>query len=108
MNTHKVKRERNSDTKKRATENHNKTTALERIVMSYWGLTLWSCQNICDALSYPLDNIYISFSNKLYTQIVGIPVLLMYQNVAELFLFCYEIGLVFLEIGLIFLISFEK
>ena len=22
---------------------------------------LWSCQNVCDALSYRLDNIYISF-----------------------------------------------
>ena len=34
---------------------------------------LWSCQNVCDALSYLLDNIYIRFGNKLYKQIVGIP-----------------------------------
>ena len=29
------------------------------------GYTLWSCQNVCEALSYLLDNIYISFDNKL-------------------------------------------
>ena len=52
---------------------------------------LWSCQNVCDALSYILDNIYIRFGNKLYRQIVGIP---MGSNraplVADLFLFCFE------------------
>ena len=37
------------------------------------GYKLWSCQNVCDALSYFLDNIYIRFGNKLYQQIVGIP-----------------------------------
>ena len=35
--------------------------------------TLWSCQNVCDALSYLLDNIYIRFGTKLYRQIFGIP-----------------------------------
>ena len=53
--------------------------------------TLWSCQNVCDALSYLLDNIYIRFWTKLYRQIVGIP---MGTNcalpVADLFLYCYE------------------
>ena len=53
--------------------------------------TLWSCQKVCDALSYLLDNIYIRFGTKLYRQIVGIP---MGTNcaplVADLFLFCYE------------------
>ena len=38
------------------------------------GYTLWSCQNVCDALSYLLDNIYIRFGNKLYRKIVGIPI----------------------------------
>ena len=37
------------------------------------GYTLWSFQNVCNALSYLLDNIYIRFGNKLYRQIVGIP-----------------------------------
>ena len=37
MNTHKVKRHRNSDTKKQTTEHNNKTTSLERSVMNYWG-----------------------------------------------------------------------
>ena len=51
---------------------------------------LWSCQNVCEALIYLLDNIYIRFGTKLYRQIVGIP---MGTNcaplVADLFLFCY-------------------
>ena len=54
-------------------------------------LKLWSCQNVCEALIYLLDNIYIRFGTKLYRQIVGIP---MGTNcaplVADLFLFCYE------------------
>ena len=57
------------------------------------GYKHWSCQNVCDALSYLLDNIYIIFGNKLYGHIVGIP---MGTNcaplVTDLFLFCYERG----------------
>ena len=52
---------------------------------------IWSCQNVCDALSYLLDTFYIRFGNKLYRKIVDIP---MGTNcaplVADLFLFCYE------------------
>ena len=52
---------------------------------------LWSCKNVCDALSFRLDIIYIRFGTKLYRQIVGFP---MGTNcaplVADLFLFCYE------------------
>ena len=55
------------------------------------GYTLWSCQNVCDALSYLLDNNYIRFGNKLYRQIVGIPIgTNCAPLVADLFLFCYE------------------
>ena len=54
------------------------------------GYKLWSCQNVCDALSYLLDNSYIRFGNRLYRPSVGIP---MGTNcaslVADLFLFCY-------------------
>ena len=57
----------------------------------YRGYHLWSCQNVCDALSFLLDNIYIRFGTKLYRQIVGIP---MGTNgaplIADLVLFCYE------------------
>ena len=52
---------------------------------------LWSCQKMCDALHYLLDNIFIRSGSKLYRQIVGFP---MGTNcaplVAYLFLFCYE------------------
>ena len=52
---------------------------------------LWSCQKMCDALHYLLDNIFIRRGSKLYRQIVGYA---MGTNcaplVADLFLFCYE------------------
>ena len=50
-----------------------------------------SCQNVCDALSYRLDNIYIRVGTKLCRQIVGIS---MGSNcaplVADLCLYCFE------------------
>ena len=53
--------------------------------------TLWTCQKVCEALTFLLDNIYIRFGAKLFRQIVGIP---MGTNcaplVADLFFFCYE------------------
>ena len=49
--------------------------------------------NVCEALTFWLDNIFIRFGTKLYRQVVGI---LMGTNcaplVANLFLFCYERG----------------
>ena len=33
----------------------------------------WACQNVCDALIFLLDNIFIRFGTKLYRQVVGIP-----------------------------------
>ena len=57
----------------------------------YKNYNLWSCQNVCDALLYLFDNIFIRFGTKLYRQTTGIP---MGTNcaplVADLFLFCYE------------------
>ena len=47
--------------------------------------------NVCAALTFLLDNIFIQFGTKLYRQVVGIP---MGTNctplVADLFRFCYE------------------
>ena len=55
------------------------------------GYTLWSCQNVCDALSYLLDKFYIRFGNKLQRQNVGIPMgTKCGPLVADVFLFCYE------------------
>ena len=57
----------------------------------YRGYHVWSCHNVCDALSFLLGNINIMFGTKLYRQIVGIP---MVTNcapfIAVLFLFCYQ------------------
>ena len=51
----------------------------------------WSCQNVCDAPPFLLDNIFFRFGTKLYRQVVGIP---MGTNctalVADLFLFYYK------------------
>ena len=57
----------------------------------YKNYNLWSCQKVCEALVYLLDNIFIRFGTKLYRQIIGIP---MGTNcalhVADVFLFCSE------------------
>ena len=57
----------------------------------YTNNKLWSCQNVCEALVYLLDNIFIRFGNKVYRQTICIP---MGTNcaplVTDLFLFCYE------------------
>ena len=51
----------------------------------------WLCQNVCDALTFLLDNIFIRFGTKLYRQVVGIPMCTNCAHlVADLFLFCYE------------------
>ena len=51
----------------------------------------WSCHNVCDAMTFLLDNSYFRFGTKLYRQVVGIPI---GSNcaplVAHIFLFCYE------------------
>ena len=51
--------------------------------------SLWSCQNVCDALSYLLDNISIRFG-KFYRQIVGIPMGTSCAPLVADFFFCYE------------------
>ena len=50
-----------------------------------------SCQYVCDALTFLLDNIFIRFGTKLYAQVVGIPIgTNCAPLVADLLLFCYE------------------
>ena len=52
---------------------------------------LWSCQKVCDALHFLLDNKFIRLGSKLYRQIVGIPMgTICAPLFADLFLFCYE------------------
>ena len=51
----------------------------------------WSCQNVCDSLTFLLDNIFIQFGTKLYRHIVGIPIgTNCAPLVTDLFLLCYE------------------
>ena len=50
-----------------------------------------SCQNVCDVMTFLLDNIFNRIGTKLYRQIVGIPLVTNGAPlVADLFLFCYE------------------
>ena len=52
---------------------------------------LWSCQKVCEALTFLLDNIYIRFGSKLYRRNVGISIgTSCAPLVADLFVFCYE------------------
>ena len=54
-------------------------------------IIILSCQKVCEALTFLLDNIYIRFGSKLYRQIVGIPMgTHCAPLVADLYLFCYE------------------
>ena len=59
--------------------------------ISYDRYTMWTCQDMCEAIHFLLDNIYIRFGDKLYRQVIGIP---MGTNcaplIADLFLYCYE------------------
>ena len=51
----------------------------------------WSCQNVCDALTFLLNNFFIQFGTKLYRQVVGIPTgTNCAPLVADLSLFCDE------------------
>ena len=51
----------------------------------------WYCQNVCDALTFFLDNIFIVLGTKLHRQVVGIPMGTYWTLLgADLFLFCYE------------------
>ena len=67
--------------------NEQLTFSLLKILKIY----LWSFQNECDALHYPLDNICIRFVSRMYKQIVDIPMGINFAPlVADLFVFCYE------------------
>ena len=39
----------------------------------YKKYTYWTCEEMIDAVYFLLDNIFICFSNKIYRQVVGIP-----------------------------------
>ena len=59
---------------------------------SYWqSYTYWTCEDMIELVNFLLDNIFIRFGNKVYRQVVGIP---MGTNcaplIADLFLYCYE------------------
>ena len=48
-------------------------------------------KNVCDALTFMMDNVFIRFGNKLYRQLVEVPMGTNYAPlVAILFLFRYE------------------
>jgi hypothetical protein len=53
--------------------------------------TMWTCSEVCNALHFLLDNIFVRYGNTVFRQVVGIP---MGTNcaplVADLFLYCYE------------------
>ena len=57
----------------------------------YEGYYMWTGVDVCNALVFLLDNIFVRFGQQIYRQVVGIP---MGTNcaplVADLFLFCYE------------------
>ena len=57
----------------------------------YERYTMWTREDVCAALMFLLDNIFVRFGQKIYRQVIGIP---MGTNcaplIADLFLYCYE------------------
>ena len=57
--------------------------------MKYY--TNWTCSEVCESLTFLLDNIFVRYGNTIHRQVIGIP---MGTNcaplVADLFLYCYE------------------
>lgn len=53
--------------------------------------TILTCDELCECLNFFLDNIFVKFDNKIFQQVIGIP---MGTNcaplIADLFLYCYE------------------
>ena len=51
----------------------------------------WTCNELCMAITFLIDNIFVEFDNRIYRQVIGIP---MGTNcaplIADLFLFCQE------------------
>ena len=45
----------------------------------------WSCQNVCDALTVLLDNIFIRFGTKLYRQVVWALIVLPWLQIYSCF-----------------------
>ena len=57
----------------------------------YKRYTYWTCDEMIDSLNFLLDNIYIRFGEKMYRQVVGIPIgTNCAPLIAGLFLYCYE------------------
>ena len=51
----------------------------------------WSCQNVCGALAFLLDSVFVRFGAGLCGRVVGVPMgTSCAPLVADLFLFCYE------------------
>ena len=51
----------------------------------------WTCTEICEALTFLMENIYVQFDGMVYQQIVGSPMgTNCDQLIADLFLYCYE------------------
>ena len=57
----------------------------------YSRYTMWTCEDVCESLNFLLNNIYVRFGQKIFRQVIGIP---MGTNcaplIADLFLYCYE------------------
>ena len=50
-----------------------------------------ACEDVCNALSFFIDTIYVKFGNTVYRQTVDIPMgTLCAPLIADFFLYCYE------------------
>ena len=53
--------------------------------------TMWTCSEVCESLTFLLDNIFVRHGDVIYRQVIGIPMgINCAPLVADLFLYCYE------------------
>ena len=54
--------------------------------------TLFSCRELCLAIDFLIDNIYVRFGNSVLRQVVGIPMFLHIYEYDLLYAFSNETG----------------
>ena len=63
----------------------------QSVITCCLGYHAWSCRGVCGALAFLLGGVFVRFGNRLYRQVVGIPMGAdCAPLVADLFLFCCE------------------
>lgn len=59
--------------------------------LSVNGYLMWTCTDVCNALKFLMDNLYVKFGYCIFKQIIGVPMgSSCAPLIADLLLYCYE------------------